>query len=443
VSDVLGDRGPTGSLRERFTAGASWTLVGYGLAQVLRLGSNLVMTRLLAPEAFGLMLLTYVVIQGVQMFSDAGIRGSVVSEPRGEESRFLNTAFTFKMIRGVLIWFGVSALALPAAEFYDRPELLFLIPVAAGKALLDGAASTALFVLIRQVRPARRVILDLVAQIIGFLVMLAIALWLSRSVWALVFGGLVAAGTRSLGSHFLLSGPRNRFGWDADAARSLFRFGRWILLSTAMGFVLLHADKAVLGKILNDADLGRYAVATLIVQTVTVAMQRFSGTMLFPIYTELARKGPEELRSRLVRLRAGVLAAFVPPLWLVLVLGPEIIGLLYDDRYADAGWMAQILAVGAIAQLVTVSGERVILAHRDSFRFMLLQVARSVALVGGMIIGGTLAGSVGMIIGAATAHWVSYPAFCVALRPYGAWMPLLDGAVLVSTLGLAAFAWIS
>ncbi|MCC2632368.1 MAG: hypothetical protein K0S48_254, partial [Ramlibacter sp.] len=46
-----------------------WTLVGHGSSQVLRLLGNLVLTRLLAPESFGVMAVATVVSIGVVMFS--------------------------------------------------------------------------------------------------------------------------------------------------------------------------------------------------------------------------------------------------------------------------------------------------------------------------------------------------------------------------------------
>src|SRR5688572_4183028 len=52
---VMAPAGP--SLRSRTIRGSAWTMGGYGAGQVLRFASNLILTRLLAPEMFGLMAL--------------------------------------------------------------------------------------------------------------------------------------------------------------------------------------------------------------------------------------------------------------------------------------------------------------------------------------------------------------------------------------------------
>ena len=61
------------SLKQRFIRGSSWTLAGYGLSQVVRLGSSLILTRLLAPDIYGVMAIGYMVATGLVMFSDVGL----------------------------------------------------------------------------------------------------------------------------------------------------------------------------------------------------------------------------------------------------------------------------------------------------------------------------------------------------------------------------------
>src|SRR5262245_18372468 len=82
------------SLRQRTIRGSAWTTTESVAAVVLRLGSNLVLTRLLLPEMFGVMALVNIFIQGLQMFSDVGIGPAIIQNRRGDDPSFLNTAWT-------------------------------------------------------------------------------------------------------------------------------------------------------------------------------------------------------------------------------------------------------------------------------------------------------------------------------------------------------------
>ena len=87
------------SLKSLALKGSVWTLGGYGIAQLLRLVSNVVLAKLLFPEAFGLMVLVTIFMQGIAMFSDIGIIPSIIQNKRGDDPRFLNTAWTIQVIR--------------------------------------------------------------------------------------------------------------------------------------------------------------------------------------------------------------------------------------------------------------------------------------------------------------------------------------------------------
>ncbi len=106
------------SLRQRIIHAGLWTIGGHASSQILRLISNLLTTRLLVPEAFGIMALANTFVLGLALFSDVGLGQSVVRSKRSEDPAFTNTVWTLQALRGCLIWslclglaFAVYALA--------------------------------------------------------------------------------------------------------------------------------------------------------------------------------------------------------------------------------------------------------------------------------------------------------------------------------------------
>jgi O-antigen/teichoic acid export membrane protein len=71
------------SLKSRVLKAGLWSLTGYGLAQAIRLGSNLFMTRVLTPDLFGLMAIAMMVIVGLALLSDVGLKQSIIQRKRG------------------------------------------------------------------------------------------------------------------------------------------------------------------------------------------------------------------------------------------------------------------------------------------------------------------------------------------------------------------------
>ena len=92
------------TIKRRVMRAGAWTLAGFGLRQIIRFGSNLLMTRLLLPEMFGVMAVATMVMVGLAMFSDMGLRQNVIRSHRGEDPLFLDTVWVVQILRGGVLW---------------------------------------------------------------------------------------------------------------------------------------------------------------------------------------------------------------------------------------------------------------------------------------------------------------------------------------------------
>lgn len=426
-------------LRTLAIQGAFWSFAGHGTHQAIRLGGNLLLTRLLFPEAFGLMALVQVVTRGLEMFSEIGVNSSVVRDPRGDEPGFLNTAWTLRVIRGFGLWLMASLVAWPASWIYDQPLLIWMIPVAGLGSIVRGFDSIATLSCRRHVQVKPLVIRDIAGSILG-LIAIAVLAVLLQSVWALVIGGVIRAVVICGLSYVMLPGPRAHFAWDRDAAREIYRFGRWIFVSTALTFLLQQGDRAILGAFITPEQLGIYAIAAMLSRALLEVLLRLNGQVLFPIYSRLANSKPDQLRRRILQTRALLLAGFLPVTWILVVWGSRIVHFLYDTRYADAGWMLQALAAGTAGAIIATTTGSVLLAVGDSARYMILQISRGTLMVAGMALGGWLAGMYGLVLGIAVSKFLDYPVLAWSIRRYGVWLPKLDAVAYLTSLAVAAAA---
>jgi O-antigen/teichoic acid export membrane protein len=340
--------------------GSVWIAGGYAASQVLRLASNVVLTRLLAPEAFGLMMLVQVFMQGLQMFSDVGIGPSIIRHDKGEDAAFLNTAWTIQALRGGLLWATAAVLAWPVAVFYGEPQLTSLIIVASFGAVISGFNSTALFTLNRKMLLGRLTILELTSQSIGIVAMIACS-WAWPTVWALVVGGLLSAAARCFASH-RLQAHRDAFAWNTSARNHLLSFGRAVGLSTAITFLANQSERFLLGKFVPMDVLGVYGVGFMLARFGTMVLQQIMSKALFPSLANELRLDQARALSQYRRVRSVVDVIAVGLALVLIPFGPILIRHLYDNRYWNAGWMLQILAVQAAFDLMRTPASWLLLA---------------------------------------------------------------------------------
>lgn len=344
------------SLRKRAIWASVLNVGAMFASQVIRLGGNLVITRLLVPEMFGIMAIATTVTVILQLLSDAGLRQNIIQSQRGDDPVFLNTVWTVQIIRGFVLFLMMLLLAFgayyaqqvqlwPAHSTYASPELPLVLALSGLSAVFYGFQSTKVDVAIRTFQQKKVVLAELISQIVSLAVML-VAGYLTRSIWSLVAAGLVGTLVFTVLSHVIFQGPRNRPQWDRTALREMLAYGRWILLSSAVGVLAMQGDRIWFGGSMTVNELGIYSIAVTLLGAIQLVLQRLAGAVALPAFSEAARTGDKE-RVRNIYYRSKLLFDLITlfTCGALLTASPLLISWLYDDRYAGAGQMMAILSL--------------------------------------------------------------------------------------------------
>ncbi len=349
----------TATLRQRVLRAGGWSFAGHGLSQAMRLGGNLIMTRLLIPEMFGIAAIAATVPVVLALLSDIGLGQNIVQSRRGDDPAFLDTAWVVQIVRGGGLWLVALMLSvalhlanlggfLPANSVYASPVLPLVIGVSSFSAFISGFASTRMATALRRFDQKRLIQIELTGQLAGLVAMIAIGL-VTRSIWALVVAGLVASLTTTVLSHAWMSGHPNRFRWEQNALQELFSFGKWIFVSSAVYVLAVNGDRLLLGGLVDVRLLGLYVIAALIIGAIENGLIKLLMVVSLPAFSEIARNDPSRLRAVYYKLRVPSDLVLLFLAGLLFASGQMVIDLLYDSRYAAAGGMLQILALSLVA----------------------------------------------------------------------------------------------
>lgn len=424
----------------RVLRGGSWMVIGYGGNQALRLAANLILTRLLFPEAFGLMTLVNVILVGLQMFSDFGLVPAISQNPRGDDPDFLDTAWTIQVIRGAGLWLMTCLLAWPAAQFYNEPDLMYYLPIAGVTMLISGFNTMAIETANRHLLVGRLTILDLTSQVLGMIAMVWLA-WLTQSVVALILGGIVQTTVRWFLTWYLLPGHRNSFRLEKEAAHTLLHFGKWLFFSTVFWFFTSQGDRVILGKFLPLEILGLYNIGYFLASFPTLMAQNINGRLMIPVYRDnpagLSRKNFLNLR----KMRSGITLGLLTLSMGFAFAGPALVDLMYDPRYTLSGPMVTLIACLLTPAMITVTYDQAALSAGDSRSYFWYSLVRAAAQIGSILLGAMHFGLIGAIVGMGVASVLSYPMLIWLTVKHKSWDPLHDAvfaafAIVPATLAI-------
>lgn len=313
------------------------------------------MTRILVPEMFGVMAVANILIMGLQLCSYFGVQHNIIQSHRGDDPLFLNTAWTFQILRGAVIFLLAICLAAGLAlansfglvgisSAYHAPALPSVLAALSFTALISGFESTNLASAHRVMRLGRITILDLGSQVAGLIVMITWAL-IDKSIWALVAGTILSSCVRTLLSHWYIEGQTNRLMWDRAIFLELFAFGKWILFTTILGYFVGSGDRLVLAGLVKADVLGVYSIALFMTSALQEVLSKLATNAALPALSKVVRERREDLSAVYYKIRFPIDLAILFICGFLFYAGHLITDVLYDNRYATAGHMLEILAI--------------------------------------------------------------------------------------------------
>jgi O-antigen/teichoic acid export membrane protein len=342
--------------------GSAWSIGGYITTQLFRTVGTLILARnFLGPEAFGVVGLVGVFVAGLGMFSELGIAANVVQHARGDDTKFLNTAFSIQVGRGAAIWVSSILAAYPLALFYHIPQLFPLLVVAGASEMLRGLVSTSAWTLTRHVNLRGITLLLILSEVVAFGVCVAWSV-ISPSAWALVARTVAAAAVYAVGSH-LIASQRVRLEWDSEAAKDILHFGGWVSVSTAAYFLGGQGERLFLGKFINPAELGCFSLAVMISSVPAAGISQLARQTLLPMISKTVRTSHvgtvrDFRRTRLLFLASALVAALG-----FLALGNPLVKVLLSEKYRMTGWMLQLLGLRVALDLFATPTSSLVMAY--------------------------------------------------------------------------------
>src|SRR5271157_174881 len=339
------------NLKARAARGGLWAGAGSGVDQGLRLARNMILTRLLAPEVFGLMAIVFAVNTFFESFTDVGIDTAILQSPRSEERTYLNGAFWISLGRALGLYALIFVGAPWVSQFYHQPSLADLMRVVFLGTLFRGAISPMTYVAHKKMDFKRLVIINQGSGVCGIATTLLLA-FAMRNVWALAIGFTVEAAVRCALS-YLVCPFRPGFTLDKESLRELYKFSRGVLGLPILTFIFMRADIFVIGKLCSAADLGIYSMVAALGQIPFSLVGTLMGQIANPAFSEI-QNDSARLNRALLKVTSGLGLFIFTPILYVVLYGKDMLQVAYGGAYAKAAVPFAMLFSIAMLRMLSV-----------------------------------------------------------------------------------------
>ena len=395
------------------TVAAVWTSLLTAVSRASQLVSQLVLAWLLVPEDFGVVGLAYTVMMFVWLLRQAGIGPWLIQRERRLE-RWAGPAGWMSLAIGVLAAAGTSAAAPWVGEFYRQPRVVGVLWVLALALPLESLAVVPRAALQARLRFRPLALID-GGSALGAAALSIVLAWWGWGVYSFVVPRLVTMAV-TLPLLWRASGVswRRGPGW-----------GRWKYLTAGLGWItagglaiqlINQGDYVVLGRVADEATVGRYYLAFMIASQTMTLLTVNLGLVLMPALSRY-RSEPARQAGMFVAFQQLMAVIAVPLCATLSVCGEPLVRALLDPRWSGAGAMLAWLSAGMAFRMLAVNTHHYLQAAGRWRAFFWLNLGHGVAFLAVCVVSWRVGGVLGLAGGVAgffvvygmTQTWLSLP----------------------------------
>jgi O-antigen/teichoic acid export membrane protein len=336
------------SLKAKTARGSIWLGFGMTIEHGTRFFRNMILTRILVPEAFGLMAIVLAITSVFESFTQVGIGQSIIQNPDSESKTYLNGAWWFSFLRGLCIFIISFIFAPYIANFYHNSQLTVLFRISCISMFFNGLISGNLFIAQKNMDFKKWVIINQGGSLIGIIATVFLALNL-KNVWSLVFGFTLESIARCLLSYiFCPFLPGIKF--SRIHLSNLFRYSRGMFGLPILTLIFLQGDIFIIGKILPISDLGLYSMAVNLARAPFNAINNLASQLLSPVFSKF-QKNFIKINHLISFFTKIVLFLCVPIVIICIIYSREILAFVYGESYKNVFIPFSIILISEIIKI--------------------------------------------------------------------------------------------
>ena len=338
------------SLLGKSLRGGGILAIGSLAENLLRFARNIILARILAPEAFGLMATVMSSVSVLEALTQVGLRQSTIQNKNSSNNEFLNAVWWISALRGTVIYL-IAFFASPyIGAYFGRPDAVNILRIGFLVFLFYGFISPRIHILEKELRFKKWVIMMQGAGIIGVFVAI-VSVFILKNVWALLLGYLTEAALRTTLS-FVLCPIKPKLKLDRSYTKEVLNFSRRMFGLPIIMMIYTQIDIFIIGKILSLKILGTYVLVKHLAEMPMEFFSKIVQPVTLPVFSSMQEEKTKLANTLLSVTRITGLFG-IPLVAFLFLYGEPILNLVYGPVYSKLAVPFRILSVSAMIVIIS------------------------------------------------------------------------------------------
>jgi O-antigen/teichoic acid export membrane protein len=327
-------------LKKKTIRGGSARALALAASFLVRVGSLMVLARILEPKDFGLLGMVTAFTGVLSLFRDFGLSAATIQHTTVTEVQ-ASTLFWINTLAGAILAVIAAAFAPFVSTFYHEPRLFWVTIVVATGFLFNGAGVQHSALLQRQMRFTALAIIDVVALVVSSAIAVGAAM-AGYGLWALVVMTVSLPLTSTVGLWLFGAWVPGRPHSGVGIGR-MMQFGGTLTLNGLVMYFASNFEKVLLGRFWGAEALGMYGRAYQLIRIPTDNLNSAVGDVAFSALSRI-QDDPSRLRSYFLKGYSLVLGLTLPTTIACALFADDIVLILLGPKWRESAGIFRLLA---------------------------------------------------------------------------------------------------
>lgn len=329
-----------------------WSFITEIAARLVSPISNMILARLLAPEAFGVVATATLVFSFADMFTDSGFQKYLIQHnfrSSNEQERFTTVAFWTNMLLSLVFWALISIFSSPLAAIVGSPGMGLVLIVACASLPLTAFSSIQMALYKRNFDFKTLFYVRIVGTLIPLVVTVPLAFF-THSYWSLIVGTLCG----NLANAVILSAKSDWkpcLYYNVNVLWEMLSFSFWSLVEAFAIWLTSYLDIFLIGAFLSSYYLGLYKTAMTTTNQLTALIATSMINVLFPALSR-AQNDAEEFRRTFLSFQKKA-SLFLFPMGIgIFIYRNFVVNILLGSQWTEAADFLGLWALVSVTKII-------------------------------------------------------------------------------------------
>lgn len=340
------------NLKTHTITAAKWSSITEILAKLITPITNMILARILAPEAFGVVATITMIISFADMFTDAGFQKYIVQhefESSEDMNISLNVSFWSNFVVSLILWLIIIVFSNQIAILVGNSGMGYVISIACIQLPLTSFSSIQMAIYRRNFDFKTLFLVRIMGVFIPLIITIPLALK-GYSYWSLIIGTIC----NTLLSSIILtirSYWKPKFTYNISVLKEILSFSIWTLIESISIWLTTWIDSFIIGLYLNEYYLGLYKTSVSLVNSI---LGIITAAIIPVLFSTLCRLQNDEVKFKDTFYNIQKIVAYLTfPMGIgIYIYRDLLVKIFLGSQWSNAGDIIGIWALTTIFTMV-------------------------------------------------------------------------------------------